>query len=171
MNKRLEGFAEEMQFVPKVFLNEYGFRVTEVRVLANANLPVWECKDEYLISKSSKEEVEMTVAAGDQLPKKLFSYELFAREFKMVSLKPIKRLSIEQLVYFNDNIVESMKYRLGYAQLSSFVMPRSINAWQSVVQVDAKVEPSALSGRVVVETKFFDEEKVIFISRIRVHYK
>ena len=63
MNKKLEGFAEEVQFVPKVFLNEYGFRVTEVRVLANANIPVWECKDEYLISKSSKEEVEMTVSS------------------------------------------------------------------------------------------------------------
>ena len=36
----------------------------------------------------------------------------------MVSLKPIKRLSIEQLVYFNENIVESMKYRLGYDPLT-----------------------------------------------------
>ena len=50
-------------------------------------------------------------------------------------------------------------------------MPRSINSWQNVMQISPKVDPSALSGRVVVETKFFDEEKVIFISRIRVHYK
>ena len=50
-----------IEFVPKVFLNEYGFRVVEVKVLANGNIPIWNCNDESLISKSSKKEVEMTV--------------------------------------------------------------------------------------------------------------
>jgi hypothetical protein len=50
------------------------------------------------------------------------------------------------------------------------VIPKSLNTWQNAMLVREPMEPSAISGRVVIETKFHDGDKVIFISRIRVFY-
>jgi hypothetical protein len=53
------GINEEYE--PKVFLNEYGFRITSVRVMGDGKL-MWETTEEDKIARSSKEEVKMTVS-------------------------------------------------------------------------------------------------------------
>lgn len=159
--RRTSSAESSPRLTPKVFLNQYDFRVTKVRVLGEKGRDVlWKLEDEEIIARSSHQEVEMT------LPVKLFSLSYFAREFTFRSAKPISCLHLEQLIYFEDNVVESLKFKLGY------VMPKSENTWQNVIEVNKQAkDPKKLSGRVVIETKFWDQHKVIFISRVRVHYK
>lgn len=57
------------EYEQKVFLNEYGFRITSVRVIGDGKL-MWETKDEAKIARSSKEEVKMTVGKVNAAPSK-----------------------------------------------------------------------------------------------------
>jgi len=52
-----------------------------------------------------------------------------------------------------------------------FVIPRSTNTWENIIEVDENpTDPEILSGNLVVFTEFYDGENLISKSKIRIYY-
>lgn len=63
-------------------------------------------------------------------------------------------------------MVEEFEYKFG------FVIPGSTNSWQQVISTDSNnmMAPEAISGKLVVETLFLNDQQVICTSQVRIHY-
>ncbi|EGD76308.1 cGMP-specific rod phosphodiesterase 6D delta [Salpingoeca rosetta] len=81
--------------------------------------------------------------------------------------EPIEDFKLEQRVLYKDQHLEEWLFDFG------FVMPGSTNTWQSVIEAapQSQMMPaSALSGNVVIETKFLDGDELVSTSRVRIFY-
>lgn len=85
------------------------------------------------------------------------------------SLHPggLPQFRLEQHVLFKGKPLEEWHFDFG------FVMPGSTNSWQSVIEAAAESQmmpANVLSGNVVIETRFYDDELLVSCSRVRVYY-
>ena len=79
----------------------------------------------------------------------------------------MEKLRLEQRVYFKEECMEEWFFEFG------FVIPGSTNTWQSLIEAapESQMMPAqALSGNVIIETKFFDGNLLIGTTRVRVYY-
>ena len=77
------------------------------------------------------------------------------------------RFRIEQKVLFKDRPLEEWNFEFG------FVIPCSTNTWQSTIEAapESQMMPArVLNGNVVIETKFFNGEMEVSMSRVRLYY-
>ena len=91
----------------------------------------------------------------------------FCREINFSSVEPMEKFRIEQEVLFKNRALEEWKFDFG------FVIPSSTNTWQSLIEAapESQMMPAkALSGNVVIVTRFFDSDLEVSTSRVRLYY-
>ncbi|XP_077294788.1 prenyl-binding protein isoform X1 [Arctopsyche grandis] len=102
-----------------------------------------------------------------RVPKKILKCRIISREMNFTSVEPMEQFRLEQKVLFKGRCMEEWFFEFG------FVIPNSTNTWQSVIESapESQMMPAnVLNGNVVIETKFFDGDLLITISKIRVFY-
>uniref|UniRef100_A0A915HGZ0 GMP phosphodiesterase delta subunit domain-containing protein n=1 Tax=Romanomermis culicivorax TaxID=13658 RepID=A0A915HGZ0_ROMCU len=114
--------------------------------------------------------------AGDQpkrgkqytcVPKKILKCRAVSREINFTSCEQMEKFRLEQKVFLKDQVVEEWYFEFG------FVIPNSTNVWQSLIEAapEAQMLPaSLLSGNVVIETSFYDDDLLVSKSRVRLFY-
>ena len=121
---------------------------------------LWNCENCTNYHDSSEEIIA-------QIPEKILKCRIASREINFSSIEKIKKLRLVQYIYFNDEITEKFEFKFG------FVIPGSTNTWQQTIEtVDQKdmLPTKILSGNLVVFTQFFDDERFICSSKIRIFY-
>ena len=79
----------------------------------------------------------------------------------------MEKFRIEQRVLFKGKIMEEWHFEFG------FVIPNSTNTWQSLIEAapESQMMPAkVLSGNVVIETKFYDDDLSVSTSKVRLYY-
>ena len=77
---------------------------------------------------------------------------------------------LTQSIRLHSHLIEHWAFPFG------FVIPDSSNSWQCTIAKGAEsaaqpqLTAQQLSGHVVIETRFWDGEQLLGVSRIRVHY-
>ncbi|EDQ87273.1 uncharacterized protein MONBRDRAFT_27492 [Monosiga brevicollis MX1] len=102
-----------------------------------------------------------------RVPKKLLKCRAVSREIEFWSEDALDDFRLEQRVHFNGTVIEEWHFKFG------FVIPDSTNTWQNTIEAapEAQMMPaSALSGNVVIETLFYDGDRLLGTSRVRVFY-
>lgn len=102
-----------------------------------------------------------------RVPKKILKCKAVSREINFSSKESMDKFRLEQKVYFKGKVLEEWYFQFG------FVIPDSTNTWQSTIEAAPQgqmMPASALSGNVVIETSFFDEDLLVSKSRVRVFY-
>uniref|UniRef100_H2YB94 Phosphodiesterase delta-like protein n=1 Tax=Ciona savignyi TaxID=51511 RepID=H2YB94_CIOSA len=102
-----------------------------------------------------------------EVPKKILKCKAVSREINFSSQEEMEKFRLEQRVIFKGKCLEEWFFEFG------FVIPNSTNTWQSVIEAapaSQMMPASVLSGNVVIETKFYDDEILVSTSRVRVYY-
>eukprot|EP01147_Barroeca_monosierra_P002738 gene2738-5609_t len=102
-----------------------------------------------------------------RVPKKILKCRAVSREITFESADALENFRLEQRVLFKGQPLEEWNFDFG------FVMPGSTNTWQSMIEAapESQMMPaSALSGNVVIETKFLDGDDIVTTSRVRIFY-
>jgi len=102
-----------------------------------------------------------------KVPKKILKCRAVSREINFSSVEAMKKFRISQRVYFKNKVMEDWNFEFG------FVIPNSTNTWQSLIEAapESQMMPArVLSGKVVIETKFLDEDLEVSTSRVRLFY-
>jgi len=102
-----------------------------------------------------------------RVPKKILKCRAVSREINFSSIEPIGRFRLEQKVLFRNRCLEEWNFEFG------FVIPCSTNTWQSLIEAapESQMMPArVLNGNVVIETRFFDSDKEISVSKVRLFY-
>ena len=99
------------------------------------------------------------------VPASILSCRAVSREMNFSSLEEIPHFRLEQRVFFQGSCIEEWRFEFG------FVIPGSTNSWQQVIEAaDQMLEADMLSGRITIETSFFDGENFIAKSLVRIFY-
>jgi len=102
-----------------------------------------------------------------RVPKKILKCRAVSREINFSSVEPMEKFRIEQEVLFKNRALEEWKFDFG------FVIPTSTNTWQSLIEAapESQMMPAkALSGNVVIITRFFDSDLEVSTSKVRLYY-
>ncbi|XP_071945605.1 retinal rod rhodopsin-sensitive cGMP 3',5'-cyclic phosphodiesterase subunit delta-like [Antedon mediterranea] len=102
-----------------------------------------------------------------RVPKKLLRCRAVSREINFSSKEQMQKFRLEQKVLFKGKCLEEWYFDFG------FVIPSSTNTWQSLIEAapESQMMPaSVLSGNVVIETKFFDDNLLVSMSKVRIYY-
>lgn len=107
---------------------------------------------------------ETEVAA--HVPKKLLDCETVSREIRFYSRHTIESFRLEQRVFYEGSCIESWRFKFG------FVMPGSTNTWQQVLHgvEENRFTAEMLSGKVTIETSFFDGDFFLCKTLVRIFY-
>ncbi|KAB7507437.1 Retinal rod rhodopsin-sensitive cGMP 3',5'-cyclic phosphodiesterase subunit delta [Armadillidium nasatum] len=119
---------------------------------------IWQINDDFT---DPSEEHEARV------PKNILQCRAVSREISFSSVQPMDKFRLEQKVYFKDRILEEWFFEFGQ------VIPNSTNTWQSLIEAapeSAMMPAHILSGNVVIETKFYDEDLLVSVSKVRLFY-
>jgi len=104
---------------------------------------------------------------SEHLPKAILQCRSVSREINFSSRHELRSFHIEQYVYLHGHCIEQWSFHFG------FVMPGSTNTWQQVIAAaapDQMLDPTLLSGNVTFETHFFDGDRALCKSVVRLHY-
>lgn len=102
-----------------------------------------------------------------RVPKKILKCKSVSREINFTSEEEIRNFRLEQRVLFKNDVIEEWRFDFG------FVIPGSTNSWQSVIEAapaEQMIPASVLSGNLIIETAFFDENIKVSSSRVRIFY-
>ena len=102
-----------------------------------------------------------------RVPKKILKCRAVSREINFSSIEPMEKFRISQRVLFKGKVMEDWNFEFG------FVIPNSTNTWQSLIEAapESQMMPArVLSGKVVIETKFLDEDLEVSTSKVRLFY-
>lgn len=102
-----------------------------------------------------------------RVPKKILKCKAVSREINFSSKESMEKFRLEQKVIFKGRVLEEWYFQFG------FVIPDSTNTWQSTIEAAPQgqmMPASALSGNVIIETNFYDEDLLVSQSRVRVFY-
>ncbi|KAL5490866.1 hypothetical protein EMCRGX_G016058 [Ephydatia muelleri] len=102
-----------------------------------------------------------------RVPKKVLKCKAVSREINFSSEQQLENLRLEQSIQFKGKPMEEWFFDFG------FVIPGSTNTWQSVIEAapESQMMPaSALSGHVIIETKFYDGDLLVSTSAVRLFY-
>ncbi|MEJ1272136.1 phosphodiesterase 6D cGMP-specific rod delta [Cricetulus griseus] len=97
-----------------------------------------------------------------RVPKKILKCKAVSRELNFSSAEQMEKFRLEQKVYFKGQCLEEWFFEFG------FVIPNSTNTWQSLIEAapESQMMPaSVLTGNVIIETKFFDDDLLVSTSR------
>ena len=104
------------------------------------------------------------------VPSSLLSLQTISREMVFHSRHSMSAFRLTQSILFHSHLIEHWAFTFG------FVIPDSSNSWQCVIAKGAggvtqpQLTAQQLSGNVVIETRFWDSEQLLGVSRIRVYY-
>ena len=92
--------------------------------------------------------------------------EEVSREIVFFSEHEIHDFKLLQKISLNGQEIEQLFFKFG------FVMPKSQNSWEQIIQADTEniLPAEVLSGNLLVETFFFSGESVVHKSNYRVYY-
>ncbi|KAG0730321.1 Retinal rod rhodopsin-sensitive cGMP 3',5'-cyclic phosphodiesterase subunit delta [Chionoecetes opilio] len=102
-----------------------------------------------------------------RVPRKILMCRAVSREISFSSVHAMEKFRLEQRVYFKDRMLEEWFFEFGT------VIPSSTNTWQSLIEAapESQMMPAqVLSGNVVIETKFFDDDLLVSTSKVRLFY-
>lgn len=102
-----------------------------------------------------------------RVPKKILKCRAVSREINFSSVEEMTKLRLEQKVLFKGRCLEEWYFEFG------FVIPGSTNTWQSLIEAapESQMMPAnILNGNVVIETKFYDDDLLLSISKVRLYY-
>uniref|UniRef100_A0A8C7PSW0 Retinal rod rhodopsin-sensitive cGMP 3',5'-cyclic phosphodiesterase subunit delta n=1 Tax=Oncorhynchus mykiss TaxID=8022 RepID=A0A8C7PSW0_ONCMY len=97
-----------------------------------------------------------------RVPKKILKCKAVSRELNFSSSEKLEKFHLEQKVFFKGQCLEEWFFEFG------FVIPNSTNTWQSLIEAapESQMMPAnVLTGNVVIETKFFDDDLHVSTSR------
>ncbi len=102
------------------------------------------------------------------LPKELLKCRTVSREINFTSKEEVKDFQLVQRVWLGDQAIEEWRFKFG------FVIPNSTNTWEQTIEAAAPEEMlpvEIINGNVVIETLFLAKGKIIYRSKIRIHYQ
>jgi len=102
-----------------------------------------------------------------RIPKSILKCKAVSREINFTSDEQIEKFRLEQRVFLKDHVIEEWYFDFG------FVIPQSTNTWQNLIEAapEGQMLPaSILSGNIVIETNFFDDDLLVSTSRVRLYY-
>lgn len=102
-----------------------------------------------------------------RVPKKILKCKAVSREINFSSKESMEKFRLEQKVIFKGKVLEEWYFQFG------FVIPESTNTWQSTIEAAPQgqmMPANVLSGNVIIETNFYDEDLLVSKSRVRVFY-
>lgn len=108
-----------------------------------------------------------TVEHEAKVPKKILKCRAVSREINFSSIEPMEKFRLEQKVLYRGRCLEEWNFEFG------FVIPNSTNTWQSLIEAapESQMMPArVLNGNVVIETKFFDGDLEVSLSKVRLYY-
>mmetsp|Transcript_27022 Transcript_27022/g.56118 ORF Transcript_27022/g.56118 Transcript_27022/m.56118 type:complete len:157 (-) Transcript_27022:308-778(-) len=119
---------------------------------------MWESPSDWT-DKFFKQELEAHV------PKEILQCKEVSREVNFTSAEKMDEFKLLQKVFFQGHCLEEWFFKFG------FVMPNSTNNWQSTIEAAKEMLPAELlSGNVTIETNFFDGQRLLAKSLVRVFY-
>ncbi|KAF4079329.1 hypothetical protein AMELA_G00191670 [Ameiurus melas] len=98
-----------------------------------------------------------------RVPKKILKCKAVSRELNFSSSEKLEKFRLEQKVLFKGQCLEEWFFEFG------FVIPNSTNTWQSLIEAapESQMMPAnVLTGNVVIETKFYDDDLHVSTSRV-----
>ncbi|KAI6063045.1 Retinal rod rhodopsin-sensitive cGMP 3',5'-cyclic phosphodiesterase subunit delta [Aix galericulata] len=98
-----------------------------------------------------------------RVPKKILKCKAVSRELNFSSAEQMEKFRLEQKVYFKGQCLEEWFFEFG------FVIPNSTNTWQSLIEAapESQMMPAnVLTGNVIIETKFYDDDLLVSTSRV-----
>ncbi|KAF7647153.1 hypothetical protein LDENG_00176500 [Lucifuga dentata] len=98
-----------------------------------------------------------------RVPKKILKCKAVSRELNFSSSEKLEKFRLEQKVFFKGQCLEEWFFEFG------FVIPNSTNTWQSLIEAapESQMMPAnVLTGNVIIETKFYDDDLHVSTSRI-----
>uniref|UniRef100_A0A8D0WVH0 Phosphodiesterase 6D n=1 Tax=Sus scrofa TaxID=9823 RepID=A0A8D0WVH0_PIG len=117
--------------------------------------------------RSSQKWFQYSFSLPARVPKKILKCKAVSRELNFSSAEQMEKFRLEQKVYFKGQCLEEWFFEFG------FVIPNSTNTWQSLIEAapESQMMPaSVLTGNVIIETKFFDDDLLVSTSRVRLFY-
>ncbi|CAG5125651.1 unnamed protein product [Candidula unifasciata] len=125
---------------------------------ADSGKILWQSSDDLSVPEKEHEA---------RVPKKILKCRAVSREINFSSKEPMDKFRLEQRVFFKGKCLEEWFFEFG------FVIPGSTNTWQSVIEAapESQMMPAnVLNGNVVIETRFFDGDTVVSVSKVRIFY-
>ncbi|CAL8269875.1 unnamed protein product [Arctogadus glacialis] len=98
-----------------------------------------------------------------RVPKKILKCKAVSRELNFSSSEKLEKFRLEQKVFFKGQCLEEWFFEFG------FVIPNSTNTWQSLIEAapESQMMPAhVLTGNVIIETKFYDDDLHVSTSRM-----
>jgi len=136
-----------------------GFRLNWMNLRDGDNGKVlWQSSDDLAIPEKEHEA---------RVPKKILKCRAVSREINFSSKEPMDKFRLEQRVLFKGKCLEEWFFEFG------FVIPGSTNTWQSVIEAapESQMMPAnVLNCNVVIETRFYDGDMCVSVSKVRVFY-
>eukprot|EP01038_Epipyxis_sp_PR26KG_P016655 gene16655-22767_t len=101
----------------------------------------------------------------ENVPKEILECKRVTREINFTSKEKIEKFRLQQRVVLNGICVEEWFFTFG------FVIPGSTNSWEQTIEAAANMwKPEDLSGNVVFETLFFDDNIFLCRNSVRIFY-
>ncbi|XP_059143326.1 retinal rod rhodopsin-sensitive cGMP 3',5'-cyclic phosphodiesterase subunit delta-like [Physella acuta] len=136
-----------------------GFRLNWMNLRdADSGKILWQSSDDLSVPEKEHEA---------RVPKKILKCRAVSREINFSSKEPMDKFRLEQRVLFKGKCLEEWFFEFG------FVIPGSTNTWQSLIEAapEGQMMPAnVLNGHVVIETRFFDGDMVVSVSKVRIFY-
>ncbi|TRY89317.1 hypothetical protein DNTS_003481 [Danionella cerebrum] len=113
-----------------------------------------------------------------RVPKKILKCKAVSRELNFSSVEKLEKFRLEQKVFFKGQCLEGLLTE-PFVSFSEwffefgFVIPNSTNTWQSLIEAapESQMMPAnVLTGNVIIETKFYDDDLHVSTSRVRLFY-
>ncbi|KAG5185105.1 delta subunit of GMP phosphodiesterase [Tribonema minus] len=102
-----------------------------------------------------------------RVPKEILECRAVSRELNFTSQEEIRQFRLEQRIFLRGACLEEWFFDFG------FVIPGSTNSWQQTIEAAAPEDmrhPAELSGKVTIETSFYDGKTLIAKTLVRVFY-
>ena len=134
-----------------------GFKVNHMQMKNGENGQVmWEVNSWDLTKKSHKENIT----------KEILKCKKIIRNVNFSSEEKIDDLELVQNFYLMGELFESSRFKFG------FVIPGSTNDWEQIMiaKEDGVLPAEVLSGKLIVETLFLIQKKVLYKNRIHIYY-
>uniref|UniRef100_A0AC35U5T9 GMP_PDE_delta domain-containing protein n=1 Tax=Rhabditophanes sp. KR3021 TaxID=114890 RepID=A0AC35U5T9_9BILA len=126
-----------------------------------------DASDGTVLWQSTEDMADPKIEHTAKIPKCILNCKAVSREINFTSAEEIQKFRLEQKVFLKDNIIEEWYFDFG------FVIPDSTNTWQSVIDAapEGQMLPAMLlSGNVVIETSFYNDNALVSTSRVRLFY-
>ena len=152
-----------MSLIPEISEDESfekiknGFKINLIQMKdGDSGKMMWDCKD---WDFSSPNQIV-------KISKELLKCKIIKRNVNFSSVEKIEDLELIQNFYLMGELFESSRFKFG------FVIPGSTNDWEQIMiaKEDGVLPAEVLSGKLVVETLFLIQKKVLYKNRIHIYY-